>query len=358
MITDKQTDSDWDALLAFLPEDWEQKAKELGAFTRVRAFSSPEMLLRTLLLHLAQGCSLRETALRARRAKLTSASDVAILKRLQKSEHWLRYLSQGLRPKKEMAALEKFETQFRLCAIDATTISEPGSTGSDWRLHYSLELLTLSCDYFSLTDVKTGETLKNFPMRKNDLIIADRAYDGCPGIHYALGKGAHVLVRLRAANCSLLSATRKKFSLLKELSKMPEDTCSSWNILLKGSGRIAPIPGRICVYRRTAEHLKIAIKKLQRIASRKQQKLSEKSLEAAKYIVLFTTVNEKKLSHYQALDVYRYRWQVELAFKRLKSLTGFGHLPKYDEQSCRAWLYGKLFVGLLAETMSQSDFFP
>lgn len=51
----------------------------------------------------------------------------------------------------------------------------------------------------------------------------------------------------------------------------------------------------------------------------------------------------------QILEAYRLRWQVELAFKRMKSILGFGHLPKKDPASARAWLHGKLFVSLLAE---------
>ena len=43
-----------------------------------------------------------------------------------------------------------------------------------------------------------------------------------------------------------------------------------------------------------------------------------------------------------------------MCFKRLKSVMGFGHLPKYDEKTCRAWLYGKLMVALLAERMIDS----
>jgi|ERR1700691_123844 hypothetical protein len=46
---------------------------------------------------------------------------------------------------------------------------------------------------------------------------------------------------------------------------------------------------------------------------------------------------------------YRVRWQIELTFKRFKSLAQLGHLPKYDDQSSRAWLYGKLLVALLTQ---------
>ena len=49
--------------------------------------------------------------------------------------------------------------------------------------------------------------------------------------------------------------------------------------------------------------------------------------------------------------MYRLRWQIELSFKRLKSLAQLGHLPKYDDRSSRAWLYGKLFLALLTEKM-------
>jgi hypothetical protein len=38
-----------------------------------------------------------------------------------------------------------------------------------------------------------------------------------------------------------------------------------------------------------------------------------------------------------------------MRFKRPKSIAELGHLPKYDDRSSRAWLYGKLFMALLEE---------
>jgi hypothetical protein len=58
--------------------------------------------------------------------------------------------------------------------------------------------------------------------------------------------------------------------------------------------------------------------------------------------------------------MYRGRWQVELAFKRLKSLLGLGHLKKVDPQGAKAWLQGKLLVAILIEALISlaERFFP
>ena len=47
------------------------------------------------------------------------------------------------------------------------------------------------------------------------------------------------------------------------------------------------------------------------------------------------------------LRSYRMRRQIELVFKRLKSVAQLGHVPKHDDRSSRAWLYGKLLATLL-----------
>jgi hypothetical protein len=60
---------------------------------------------------------------------------------------------------------------------------------------------------------------------------------------------------------------------------------------------------------------------------------------------------QQEFSLQQILEGYRFRWQVELVFKRFKQIAQLGHLPKYDEESAQAWLYGKLFVTLLTEKL-------
>jgi Transposase DDE domain len=95
------------------------------------------------------------------------------------------------------------------------------------------------------------------------------------------------------------------------------------------------------------------VRKLKQRAVRKQQALREVTLEQSGWIVVLTTVGEDVLSAHEVLEWYRVRWQIELAFKRLKSLGDVGHLPKRDPASSRAWVYGKLLIALLSEKMQR-----
>src|ERR1700745_737020 len=87
---------DWQIVLRVLPSGWQDKARELGALRRHREFSDAATLLRVLLIHLAEGCSLRETAVRAAEGQLVTVSDVALLKRLRGSGEWFRWMGGGL----------------------------------------------------------------------------------------------------------------------------------------------------------------------------------------------------------------------------------------------------------------------
>ena len=82
-------DEDWKLLVSFFPANWRELAVSTNALKGLRKDKSEENLLRTLLIHLGCGYSLRETVVRARKANLADLSDVALLKRLKKCKDWL-----------------------------------------------------------------------------------------------------------------------------------------------------------------------------------------------------------------------------------------------------------------------------
>jgi len=72
------------------------------------------------------------------------------------------------------------------------------------------------------------------------------------------------------------------------------------------------------------------------------------------YVMVLSTFPRARYDTQRVLEAYRLRWQVELVFKRLKQIAQLGHLPKHDQESSQAWLYGKLFVALLTEKLIQA----
>ena len=361
---DVDLDENWHVLLSLFPENWKELAKETKAMVRkFRNFSSEENLMRTLLLHIACGYSLRETTVRAKASKIADVSDVALLKRLKLSENWFKALSFSLL--KERGSLERVKTKKNISMklVDATIVKEPGKTGSSWRIHYSLNLPDLNCDYFKLTGVEgqgTGESFKQFRIENNDCIIGDRGYSTAQGIAYIANQGAYSLVRINTNAVNFYSKDLQPFNLIDNIN--PKNTgflMKSWNVLIKSTDDHY-INGRLCVIRKTEAAIDKALKKLKREASKRQSELQPETVEYAKYIIVFTTLPASNFSTKEVLDWYRLRWQIELVFKRFKSLAGLGHLPKYDEGSARAWLHGKLFVGLMIEKLIRysNDFSP
>ena len=159
-------DEEWQLLASFLPVGWRELARETGAMRRARGeITSAEVLLQVLLLHVATGLSLKQAVARAEVQGLAALSDVALLKRLRRSEGWLRELARRLFDAGRGARVAaRAPAGHRLRAVDATTVEEPGATGTDWRVHYCLSLPEMRCDFYEVTDDKGGETYLRVPV--------------------------------------------------------------------------------------------------------------------------------------------------------------------------------------------------
>jgi len=353
---------DWELLTRFLPEGWREQARELGAVRRQgRKFADVDALLRTLLIHLAEGCALKETAARARLAGLAEVSAVGLWKRLRSSGEWLRWMSEGvMRGWVERLPKELLPGPYRLRLVDATAICEPGSTGSDWRIHYAVELGTLQCDFVEVTSVDEGETLTRFPAAPGDLFLGDRVYANRNGIEHVVRSGADVLLRMNLVGLPLETESGRPLSLLGRFARLRIGEVGEWSCWIKSSSEGKPIAARVCAVRRSPVAAELARKKLLRTASRKGHTTRPETLEACNYVFVVTTLSSERLSAASVLEIYRGRWQVELVFKRLKSILALSHLPKHDPQGARAWLHGKLLVAFLVEALIHAgeSFFP
>lgn len=337
----------WEILCSFLPEGWAEQARRLGALRRARYISDPGTVLRILLLHLATGCSLAETAARASASGLATISAVGVFKRLRAAEPWLRWLAQQMRG---VAALPLEAAGRRLRAVDATSVSEPGSTGTDWKVHWAVNLADLQCDFFELTDVREGgETFRRVPVMAGDILMGDRVYAAPPGVAHVVQAQGDVLVRLNRQALPLFDRHGRRMDLwtwVRGLQGKTPGEREAWVRNPPGGW----ISGRLIALRQSAEVTRSIQRRLRRRAQRNQETVTVESLRFAEYFLLWTTL-PPAFSRATMLELYRLRWQIELVFKRMKSILGLGHLPKKDPRSAQAWLEGKLFTGLLIERM-------
>ena len=349
-------DEDWELLVSFLPSEWRELAADSGALKGLRKDKSVDNLLRTLLIHLGCGHSLRETVVRARQANLADLSDVALLKRLRKSKDWLYALCVRLFQEHGIAVATGDGFQIR--AFDATTVKEPGKTGALWRIHYSVCLPSLACDFFKLTRTEgpgTGESLAQFPIRDGDHVLADRGYSTARGIGQVAAAGGQLIVRVNTGALLLRTLSGEPFDLLAAVTPLRRaGVAKSWSAQVVVGGDTAPpsraVAGRVCALRKSAAAIKLAHRKIRKEATRKGKQPQPDTLRFAEYVIVFTTF-PAAFSAAEILEWYRLRWQLELVFKRFKSLAQLGHLPKYDDDSAKAWLYGKLLVALLVEKL-------
>ena len=147
----------------------------------------------------------------------------------------------------------------------------------------------------------------------------------------------------------LLALEALALAILPRLRRLRVGEAGAWPAWVHGP--TGPLRGRLVAVKRSAAAARQAQRRLQRRAGRQQRPVSAAAAEATRYVFVWTSLPRREYSAKAVLELYRLRWQIELTFKRLKSLLGLGQLPKRHDASARAWLHGKLFVALLTERL-------
>ncbi len=343
---------EWELIERLLPEGWKESARTTNAFRRVRYTSEAGQLLRLLLFHAVNGSGLRETVAQARAAGIGSMSHVALFKRMKTSGPWLEWIAAHLA--KGLRELPRVEGSRRLRAIDSTTIQGPASKGTEWRLHYTIDLMSLECDWHELTDAKGAELLEKTVVKKGDVLLADRNYLRPIGVQAVVDAGGDIVVRLRWTHSRMTNAGGKRFKALTRARRLRVGAIGDWDVLLPVPGN-APIKGRVVATRLPAPLAAKAERRAAASSKKKGKTPDKRSLEAAHFVMVFTTLSRPTLSAATILELYRCRWQIELVFKRLKQLLDLGQLPHKQGPAARSWIAAKLVVALLLEALHRNS---
>ena len=342
---------EWPYLLTLLPSEarMDETAREMGALLRKRNVKRSSDLLRLCLAYGFCEMTFREAAAWAEMAGVANLSDVALMKRVRSSEKWLGWLVGAKLA--ERTPPPPSQTPRRLRLFDATGVSGPGAEGTEWRVHLGFDLSNLAIDDVELTDARGGESLTRFVFRPGEIAVADRGYAHRRGLHRVRRQGAHFLVRMNWQNVPLTDRAGGAFDLMEFLRGLPEASAGERDVLVASSARdgFEALPARLVAVRKSEPAAEAARRKAMQEAARKGRAIDPRTLESAGYVMALTSLDAEAMGGGEALDVYRFRWQIELAFKRLKSLLRLGALPARDPPLARAVLYAKLLAALLLD---------
>ncbi len=351
-------DDQWAQILARLPADLETSVLTAGAILRHREINTAPQYLRLIFAY-ACNLPLSFVVTWAAALGLASLGEEALRKRIRVAGHWLHVVLLQV-----LAARTPLPTpmRLRLRLTDGSQAASPGAKGTEFRLHFTFDLFRQRVDAIELTDAHQGEGLHRSAPQPGDVVVGDRNYGTRAGVLATVLTGAAVLVRIGWTRFPLVHREGTPFDLLAEIRTMLHDTVQAWEVRMIPQQRTDPVVlGRFIACRLPADLARLARERAQKAhaKSAKKNKSGRKAqiqpgtIESAEYLLLFTTLPALVASAAQVVALYRFRWQIELAIKRMKSLLGLAALTARHPDLVRAVLLAKLLLVLLVDDLCE-----
>ena len=350
----------WSAWATRLPPDLDLNAlaRSTKAIQRVRGngISDGTGLLRLCLARGPGGMSLQEVAAWAHLEGIAELAAQSLNERLHHSVDFLAAIVHRL-----LAARTDSKPLLwpgrHLRIVDGSSLSQPGSKGTDWRLHVGYDLGRGGFSHLEVTDRQGAESLLLCDPVPGEVLIADRGYAKAAELRECLvPSGPHqrdFIVRVGWKALALRDLDEQPFSLLAQMEAMAgEMGPRDWMVqAVVGSGRRARLlPVRVVIMPLPPDKAEINRQKMRRKASKHQDKMDPRSLIAAGFVVLVTSL-PAEIPANEIFAAYRLRWQIELAIKWLKSVLRIDELPTRTSNGSLCWLHAHLIMALLNEDL-------
>ena len=175
-------------------------------------------------------------------------------------------------------------------------------------------------------------------------------------MEHCLAAGGDFIIRIKNKAFNIYDADGGKLVFTDWLRTVSE-TAEELNVYIRNSEKKL-VPLRICACKKTKAEIAAEKVRIKKMESKKQKKLSDETVFTHNYMFVITSL-PAEISAAEILSCYRLRWQVELVFKRLKSLLQLGSIPTKTEEAGEAWINGKILLSLLTEKyLGDIDFSP
>jgi hypothetical protein len=336
----------WEQLQEHLPGfDLEQTARARRAFTRGREVKDVATLLQLAMAYGGCGMSLRETCAWAAAIGLAELKNPSLIDRLCNAAPWLGDIVAAL-VRRQVAVPAKRWSGYRLRALDATALCQPGADRTTWRVHVGYDLATRQVDHVELTDGRGGENLQRLTYRPGEIVLGDRVYARARNLLQVKEDGGDFIVRTGWQALSWKHPDGSELDLFATLCAQERQT---GEVLVRAEHGKKHLELRLVIWRKNPEQAKAEQERLLKNAKKRGTTIDPRSLEAAKYVMLLTSLPAEVFPASDVLAIYRFRWQIELAFKRMKSLAGLDELAAKKPELAQAWIYARLIAFLIAE---------
>jgi Transposase DDE domain len=326
---------EWPYVLTLLPRDLENSAWESEALRRCRHIPDAQALLRLALAYAVSDLSLKDVAAWAHALGVAEITGPGLFYRLREAEGWLqRVLAQTLQGQVESAA----GSPLRLRVVDATVLHGPGAKGTEWRAHVLMDAGTGMFRAVELTDARGGEGYGRYRVSAQEVILGDRAYATARGLWAVYSAHADVVARLNPHTIRVCDEQRKRLALGDKEKEVPQIGGIEFTILV-------PIPPeKRTKTRKWGLRRAIAWVPARAVAARTRD---------GSVIWLLTTLSAQQASWQELMQLYRLRWQIELFFKRLKSLLHLDTLPSRQGPTAKSWMLARFLAAALAQRLVQ-----
>lgn len=222
--------------------------------------------------------------------------------------------------------------------VDAAVINGSGDKAVQWRAHVLVNPATGSFRRVELIDDSGGEKLSRHRIEHGEVILGDRAYGTARGLYAVWQAGAHVVVRFNPGNLRTCDEQRQRIHLVEYEAQVPLTGAVEFHITI-------PVPPKPTKSHKIWSSAKaIAWVPARAVAARTR---------SGDIIWILTTLSSTELPPVAAMTLYRLRWQIELLFKRLKSLLHLGTLPSRQGPTAKSWMLARLIAAALAQRLVQ-----
>jgi len=329
-------------------------ARKHKAFLRPRALTSAADLVRLAFMYGPGGYSLRELAAMAAADGVADMSDVAVLQRLKRSADWLQVLcEEALGRAAKAIGADGGGRPIRV--VDGSRLQGPGERV--WRLHLCYDAARARIVDAAITTTAQGERLDRLVVTAGEIRVGDRGLAHPERIKNTLDAGADVLVRV---SWKSLQLTDQADAAIDWMALFNQAAAQGWLdmpvLMHKAHSRFEPVKLRLVLIKKPPAAAVKARAKARRASQKNQNRIDARTLVSADYVMLLTSLGCEQFPVDQLGALYRLRWQIELAIKRLKSILHIDRLPAKNPDLARAWLYAHLvFALLLEETAAELD---